>query len=177
MKHAIRLHAFEQYLFRVTRVLYFFLIGLFFIRFFIVSVGQVNGPSMEPNFIDGDLFYINKLSYLYRDPERFDVVQVVDMENNMLLLKRIIGLPGETVVIKRRRVFIDFRNGIQRVLDESNHLSPDTITTVWNQQGAASFVVSQGEYFILGDNRKRSGDSRDYGPIVRDRIVGKVYRF
>lgn len=150
------------------------LMALLFLKFFVLNVGQINGPSMEPTFVDDDTFFINKVVYMLHAPERYDVVQVVDPAQEKLLLKRVIGLPGDIVVIKRGKVFLQkFGEAQEHELAEP-YLKKSTYTTVLGQKDAKRYAVGKGEYFILGDNRPRSGDSRVYGPVERSRILGKV---
>lgn len=175
MIEKIQIQAFERFLFVIFRFFFFFLLVLFVIRFFFVSPGVVNGPSMEPTFIDEDLFFVNRFIYLVTSPKRQDVVQVIDKENNKLIIKRIIGMPGETVVIKRGKVFITPPGGEEYELSEP-YLVPDTYTDVALRSIDRIFVIPEHSYFVLGDNRNRSTDSRYYGSIDRTGIVGRVIR-
>ena len=175
-QHITQLRFFERYLGKVVTTGGMCVIVLLVVKFFIINVGQVNGKSMEPNFVDDDRFLINKLSYFVRAPKRYDIVQVIDPSQNKLLIKRVIGLPGEVVAIKRGKVFI--RKAGEQVTAEQElperYLKPSTYTMVPGQKDAKRYVVGPDQYFILGDNRPQSGDSRGYGPVARSRILGKV---
>lgn len=166
---------FERFLGRVFAVLALLLLVLLCIRFFIVSPAIVNGPSMEPTYLDGQTFYVNRFHYLFSPPERFDIVQIVDPESEQLYIKRVIGLPGETIVLKRRQVYLFDEKTQEDMLLEEPYLTPERARSdVAGQQGALRFPLGAHEYFVAGDNRPRSTDSRHYGPVSRAHIVGRV---
>lgn len=136
-------------------------------------VGQrtvVSGSSMEDTLSDGDNLIVDKISYKFHDPERFDVVVFpYQYEEDTYYIKRIIGLPGETVYIDASgNIYID-----GEILDESYG------TEVIIQAGLASTEITLGddEYFVLGDNRNNSTDSRfeSVGNIKGEDIVGKAW--
>ena len=164
----------ERYFFYVFRFIVIFVLSILFFRFFIFTPGVVNGPSMEMTFIDDDVFYVNKFIYLLREPERFDVVQFIEPEQRKLVMKRVVGAPGEIISIRRGKVFV------QKSLDEDPleisevYLKQSEYTKVPGQSGGQWYLVPSDTYFLLGDNRQESTDSRIYGPIHRSNIVGKV---
>lgn len=130
---------------------------------------QVSGESMETTLSNGDHLIVDKISYRFRDPERYDIVVFpYRLEENTYYIKRIIGLPGETVQIVDGYVYI---NGIQ--LDE--HYGNE----IMEKPGIAAEPVTLGEdeYFVLGDNRNNSQDSRtaSVGVIHRDEILGRAW--
>ncbi len=136
------------------------------IRYFLFQPFFVKGASMEPNFDDGQYLIIDELSYRFRNPERGEVIVFkYPHDPSQRYIKRIIGLPGETVEVKDNKVFIG-----NEVLDESSYLSTDTPTP-----GLVKFVLGDKEYFVLGDNRLASSDSRRWGTLPRENIVGRVY--
>jgi len=136
----------------------------------------VEGDSMEPTLSDGDSIIIQKISYYFRNPRRYDVVvfPVVSFndgsgQDNTYYVKRVIGLPGETVQIKEGKVYID-----------GKLLSDDTycLSAILNSGNAGEPVIlKEDEYFVLGDNRNMSTDSRSdfVGMVHRKDIVGKVF--
>lgn len=131
---------------------------------------QVNGDSMEPTLSDEDNLIMDKLTYHFRDPERFEVVIFpCPTEPDTYFIKRVIGLPGETVQIMDGSVYI---NG---ELLESDVYGIDMI----HEPGMAyePLTLGEDEYFVLGDNRPVSRDSRydDVGPISRDTIEGRAW--
>ena len=118
---------------------------------FLLINARVPSESMENTIMTGDRFFGNRLAYLFDDPERFDIVVFkYPDDESQLFVKRVIGLPGETVEIKDGKVYI---NGSQTPLDDS--FTPETPTGDYGP-----YVVPEGSYFMLGDNRNHSGDSR-----------------
>ncbi|MCD5396252.1 MAG: signal peptidase I [Candidatus Pacebacteria bacterium] len=138
------------------------------IREFIFQPFFVRGQSMEPNFHDFDYLIIDEISYRFSNPQRGDVV-VFRNPNNLRqrLIKRIIGLPNETVKIKNGVVIIE-KEGKSFVLKEP-YLKKGTKT--W---GKLEIHLKENQYFVLGDNRIFSLDSRFFGPVDRSLIIGKV---
>jgi len=124
---------------------------------------RIEGQSMEPNLHDGEYVLIDKISYLLHSPERGDVVVFTPPNNDRDYIKRIIGLPGDTVEINGGRVFV---NGV--VLDEP-YLSGAIHSDM------PPHVVEAGRYFVLGDNRNNSSDSRAFGSITPQSIVGRAW--
>lgn len=165
----------QQYLGKTVSLGINFLLIVFIVRFVIVEPGQVNGQSMEPNYHDNDIFLVNKLVYLLHEPQRFDIIQLYDTTSNQFFIKRIIGLPGETVIFKRNQVFIHTVAGEDIELAEP-YLSADAITSV--QPGLPhSIYIPPHRYYVLGDNRLFSNDSRVFGPVQRRNIIGQVVAF
>lgn len=139
----------------------------------VTYVGQrtrVIGSSMEPTFSDGDNLIVDKITYRFQDPERFDIVvfpfRYAEKTN---YIKRIIGMPGETVYIDENgTIFIDGQElkeyyGKEVIKDPGRAYEPITL--------------GNDEYFVLGDNRNNSSDSRDpaVGNIRRDELIGKAW--
>ena len=138
----------------------------------ITFVGQrtkVSGNSMYDTLEDGDNLILEKLSYRFHDPERFDVVVFrFAHAKNVYYIKRIIGLPGETVQIVGSDIFI---NG--QILEEDYGLEP----IQYANRASEPITLGEDEYFVLGDNRNDSSDSRDpaVGNVKRSQIVGKAW--
>lgn len=139
---------------------------------FVQFVGQrthVNGDSMNVTLEDGDNLIVDKLSYRFSDPERYDIIVFpYQYQEKTYYIKRIIGMPGETVQIIDGMVYID-----GEMLDESYGKE------VMQYAGIASDPIELGEdeYFVLGDNRNNSSDSRDpsVGNVHEDQIIGKAF--
>jgi signal peptidase I len=123
---------------------------------------QIQGPSMQPNLQEGERVIVDKISYSLLPPQRGDII-VFDGHGSVDLIKRIIALPGETIEIQGGQVFI---NGA--VLDEP-YLEHPTSSDVQAQQ------VATDHYFVMGDNRGNSQDSRTFGPIPTKEIVGRAW--
>jgi len=142
------------------------------IRYYLIQPFFVRGASMEPNFDNGQYLVINEISYRFEDPDRGEVIVFRYPDNpSQFYIKRIIGLPEEVVEVKNGQVVIynqEFPEG--QVLDEADYL-PEGRTT----QGNAYLKLSQDEYFVLGDNRGFSSDSRQWGALTKGNIIGRVW--
>lgn len=161
-----RLERYTNFIWEVTKVVIISLAIIIPVRYFLVQPFYVKGASMEPNFYNYEYLIIDELSYRFDDPQRGDVVVLKNPHRpSQFFIKRIIGLPGETVEIRDRTVFV---NGAE--LDETAYLDP-SIETFGNQV----VHLHEGEYFILGDNRNESLDSRIFGPIIKDEIIGRTW--
>ncbi len=123
---------------------------------------RIEGQSMEPNLHDGEYVLIDKVSYALHSPERGDVI-VFLRPNERDFIKRIIGIPGDTVEIRAGQVIV---NG--KVLDEP-YLNQPT------RSDMPARMVEAGRYFVLGDNRNNSSDSRSFGSIAAQDIVGRAW--
>lgn len=134
---------------------------------FVIGMGEVVGQSMWPNLQDGDRFIINRLVYRWREPCVGEVVAVHLAEDEDLVVKRVIALPGDLVRIRGGRVTV---NGRAR---EEAYLPPGTLTFGRAMHDRA-YRIADNCYFVLGDNRAASEDSRMFGAVSRDRIVGRV---
>ncbi len=133
-----------------------------FVYVFIVQPHRIKGESMDPNFADGELVLTEKVSYYFGDVKRGDVVVFKAPNRNVDYIKRIIGLPGETIKIEDGVVFVND----QRI--EEPYETQQT-------QGSGSLKLPDGEYFVLGDNRGSSSDSRSFGSIKRNSIKGRAW--
>jgi signal peptidase I len=143
------------------------------IRYFLFQPFFVKGQSMEPNYETGDYLIIDELSYRLRSPERGEVI-VLKYPNDITqrYIKRIIGLPGETVEIKNGKVTIYKNDSTTETLDESSYLGLNVQTSSF---GKEKTTLGTDEYFVMGDNRPVSSDSRRWGIVPRSDIIGKVY--
>lgn len=137
------------------------------VRLFIAQPFIVSGASMEPTFEDGEYLIVDELSYRFEAPERLDVVIFRYPRNpSEFFIKRIIGLPGETVRIADGEVSVRQENGETVRLDEKYAKS--------GGGGSSSFTLGAGEYFVMGDNRPQSSDSRVWGALPRENITGRA---
>lgn len=145
----------------------FVVIVVLIVNNFILINAKIPSPSMEQTIMTGDRVFGNRLAYLFQDPERFDIVvfKYPDDETK-LYIKRIIGLPGETVEIRDGKVYI---NGSEEPLDDS--FTPETPLGDYGP-----YTVPENSYFMMGDNRNHSSDSRFWNnPYVsEDKILGKA---
>lgn len=142
------------------------------VRYFLIQPFYVKGASMEPTFHDNEYLIIDEISYRFRQPQRGDVVVLKNPRGQSdFYIKRVIGLPGENVIVRNGEVQVvsaAYPNGV--VLDEHAYLDSGARTT-----GDLNLTLQPDEYFILGDNRRASLDSRSFGPIKKKEIVGRTW--
>lgn len=150
------------------------------IRTYVFQPFIVNGASMEPSFYSGDYLIVDEFTYNFiEEPERGDVV-VFDYPLNprFKYIKRIIGLPGETVSIKDGVIKIKTKEGEELILDEKEYLSEEFLKGWIYSNDLGEQVLGENDYFVLGDNRNGSSDSRKWGTLPEKNIDGKVlFRF
>ena len=150
--------------------LLFVLCAIYLVIHFVGQRTQVQGSSMEPKLSSDDNLIVDKISYRFHDPERFDIVVFpFRYEENTFYIKRVIGLPGETIRIDERG----------NILIDGNILEESYGKEVIQNPGRAyeEIVLADDEYFLMGDNRNNSTDSRDpsVGNVRRDEIVGRAW--
>ncbi len=142
------------------------------VRYFLFRPFDVQGASMEPNFVEDEYLIIDELTYRFTEPERGEVVVFRSQNKNKeFFLKRVIGLPGEKVKVQGGKVVVyndEQPDGV--VIDEDAYLPMSEFT-----DGELVVTLESDEYFVLGDNRGVSYDSRKFGPIDRGDIVGRVW--
>jgi len=138
-----------------------------FISHFILQSVQVVGFSMTPTLRNSGFYLLNRCVYLVRSPQPSDIVVIRDPVDLSYSVKRIVAVAGDSVYLKDGRVYV---NG--RELAEP-YLPPDTLTYAYEHK-AGQFRCRQDEYFLMGDNRLNSTDSRAYGPVPRQNILGTV---
>lgn len=164
---------FKDVILEVIRVALISLAIIVPIRYYLIQPFYVKGASMEPNFYDHEYLLIDELSYRLREPQRGEVVVFrYPLDKRNFFIKRIIGLPGETVEIVDGQVIIysdKYPEGIK--LDESSYLPSEFKGKQINHN---KVVLGRDEYYVLGDNRTLSLDSREFGPVKRDLIIGRV---
>lgn len=133
---------------------------------------EVDGASMEPTLADGDHLMVDKLSYRFHEPERFDIVVFpFQQEENTYYIKRIIGMPGETIQIDEKgNIYID-----GKILEES--YGREIIRADRRGLAAEPVKLEEDEYFVMGDNRNNSSDSRvkAVGNVKRKDVIGKAW--
>lgn len=138
------------------------------IRVFIISPFVVDGDSMHPTFQNLDYLIIDEIIYTFKAPARGEVIVFRYPKNpSIFYIKRIIGLPGETVSINRGAVTITDANGQSFTLDEPYIVNEDATYT-------KNVSLNADEYFVMGDNRPNSSDSRVWGALSRKNIIGRA---
>ncbi|HEV2583205.1 MAG TPA: signal peptidase I [Ktedonobacteraceae bacterium] len=142
---------------------------MFLVIRFAVQNFNVEGPSMEPTLHDGELILVDKWSYLFRAPTRGDVIVFVAPPHpDQDYVKRIIGLPGDRITVDDTRVYVD------GVLLNETYVSQVDQGNPFNYKTINNVVIPAGMYFVLGDDRIRSSDSRDWGLVPRSNIIGRA---
>lgn len=140
------------------------------IRILVAQPFIVSGSSMFPTFKDNQYLIVDQISYRFEDPERGDVVIFrFPLDESKFFIKRIIGLPNETIMIENGIVTITDVNGQMIKLDEP-YLETDK-----ESHDSFSAILKDGEYFVMGDNRIASSDSRSWGLLPRKNVVGKAF--
>lgn len=149
-----------------------FAIAIFlFIYLLIMQPHKIKGDSMQPNFPNGEYLLTDKLTYKFRDPKRGEVIVFeppgVDDDE---YIKRVIGLPGERISVKEGKVFINGKMLIEPYLSETVFTSGGNFLKD-NQE----LLIPDGHFFVLGDNRQASSDSRSWGLVPKNRITGRAW--
>ena len=150
--------------FDYTRTAFVIIVGLLLTYYLIVQVFIVKGVSMDPNFANSELILVNRINYYFSEPSRGDsIVFIFPGTKSDKYIKRIIGLPGETISISNNEIKI---NG-QRIQE-------DYIPKNFKTFGEVNTHLKSDEYFVLGDNRELSNDSRVWGPLNKNKIIGRA---
>jgi len=158
-------------LYEIAKSIIIILVISFLIRAFLFQPFVVDGQSMNPNFQNEEYLLVNKLIYRVDKPNRGDVI-VFKAPNNPKndYIKRIIGLPGETVKIANDKIYI---NGNE--LNEF-YIPSDYLTYIKNNPNVSlEVILEDDQYFVLGDNRQHSSDSREWGILPKENIIGKAW--
>jgi len=169
----IMIKGFIGFVFEVIKVVLISSAIVATMRYFLIQPFYVKGASMEPNFHDREYLIVDEISYRFKKPKRGDVIVFRYPKNPQeYFIKRVIGLPGEKVEIKDGKVFIyndEYIDGVE--LDEK--YLPEHLRTYG---GFTKDVVEVkgGEYFVLGDNRNASKDSRSFGAVKKSFLIGRV---
>ncbi|HPI67433.1 MAG TPA: signal peptidase I [bacterium] len=162
---------FKIFLWETIKIVIVALIIILPLRYYVVQPFYVKGASMEPNFYDHEYLIINEISYRFNEPARGDIVVFKYPQNiKEYYIKRIIGLPGERIVIKDGQVNIF----------NQQHPAGKTLSETYLESGVETWgdidvTLGVDEYYVLGDNRTSSKDSRIFGPVARQFIVGKTW--
>lgn len=163
---------FLSFIWEIAKIVIIALLIVIPIRYFLFQPFFVRGQSMEPNFCDGDYLIVDEISYRFRDPQRGEVIVFKNPQNPLQrYIKRITGLPGETIEIEDGKLIIS-KESKTRVLDESVYLATAVYTP---SKGFKSISLGPDQYFVLGDNRTNSTDSRILGALSKDKIIGRVF--
>ncbi len=140
------------------------------ISHFVLQSVEVLGPSMTPTLHNADHYFLNRWLYYVHSPKHSDIVVVKDPTDGTYAVKRIIATPGESVYFKKGRVYVNGRELMEPYLAAG-------MRTFTGQRANDLFIMcGKDQYFVMGDNRNCSLDSRAYGPILRQNILGAIIR-
>jgi len=143
------------------------------VRAFLIQPFYVKGASMEPNFFDHEYLIVDEISYRFNQPARGEIVVFrYPLNPQEFFIKRIIALPGESIQFKEGKIYIYNLQNPQGILLNEPYLDPSLIT---NASTDGKILLGPNEYYLLGDNRMASKDSRIFGPVNRSFIVGRVF--
>src|SRR3989344_3053527 len=156
-------------LWEFIKILVISLAIVFPIRAYVAQPFIVDGDSMEPNFSDGQYLIIDEISYKFKEPQRGEVIVFhPPTGQRFFFIKRIVGLPGETVKIENGKIILG--SGNERIILDEEYL-PEGLKT----RPDSFFELGENEYFVLGDNRDRSSDSRLWGTLKKESITGRAF--
>ena len=171
----MQLKDFVIFLFDALKILLIALAIVIPIRLLLFQPFVVKGSSMEPNYHSGDYLVIDELSYKLREPKRDEVIVFkYPLNTSYRYIKRIIGLPGETVEVKGGYISITEPSGQVNQLNEDAYIT-SAVRQAW--QSGVNYgpkKLASNEYFVMGDNRNYSSDSRTWGILPKNDITGKV---
>ena len=162
--------SFLQQIYQCTSVAALAMASYFFISHFVLQTVEVVGSSMAPTLYDSQRYLLNRWVYYFRSPQHSDVVVLRDPVEKGFVVKRVIGTAGDCINLKDGKVYLNGRRLVEP------YLMPGTPTFPYLQRKEESILLAKDEYFVLGDNRKNSADSRTYGPVSRQSILGMVVR-
>ncbi len=162
--------SFLRQLYQALSVAALAMASYFFISHFFLQSVQIVGVSMAPTLFDSERYLLNRWAYYLRAPERGDIVVIRDPIDHAFAVKRVIAAPGDSVYLKDGSVYV---NG--RKLNEP-YLASGMPTFPYLTLKEQLFQCGRGQYFVLGDNRKNSSDSRTYGLVPRRDVLGLIVR-
>ena len=159
-------------MFELIKIVVISLVIIIPIRYFLIQPFYVKGASMEPNFFDHEYLIIDEITYRFNEPKRGDIVVFRYPRNPQeYFIKRLIGLPGESVQIKDGDVIIYNQDNPEGMTLSEDYLEPGTKTYGLTEN---KIELGDNEYYVLGDNRNSSKDSRSFGPVNESFVTGRV---
>ena len=151
-----------------------FAVGIFFfVYLLIMRPHKIKGMSMHPTFPDGEYLLTEKVSYYTRDPIRGDVIVFKappEISEDDEYIKRVIGLPGDTVMVQNGKVYVNDEQLNEYYLSDTLYTSGGGFL-----KEGSPYIVPEGKYIVMGDNRPHSLDSRSFGPITKSTMSGRAW--
>ena len=164
---------FLSFVFELIKIVVISLVIIIPVRYFLIQPFYVKGASMEPNFYDHEYLIIDEISYRFNSPQRGDIIVFrYPKDPQEYFIKRVIGLPNEKVQIKNGQVYIYNSENPDGVALDEPYLQPGEKTYGLTED---PITLGDKEYFVLGDNRNSSKDSRSFGPVNVSYITGRVF--
>ena len=160
------------FVWEITKMVVISLAIIIPVRYFLIQPFYVKGASMEPNFHDHEYLIIDEISYRFNEPQRGDIIVFrYPFNPQEFFIKRLIGLPGETVQLRDGHVYVTNTEHPEGWQLPETYLDVNLQTNGFDQ---SSVELSADQYFVLGDNRYASKDSRSFGPVAKNFIIGRV---
>ena len=164
-----RFVSFVMGVFEFIKTVAFIVVIAFIIRIFAIQPFIVEGQSMEPSFANNDYLITEKISYKIHEPTRGDIIIFRPPDNpSVNYIKRIIGLPGDTIEVKNGSVYVNEERLVESYL--TSNLETKNV-----KQSTAAVTVQSGEYYVMGDNREHSRDSREIGAVPKQNITSRIW--
>ena len=145
-------------------------LSFLFVTHFIFESVQVQGPSMYPTLINGNFYWLDRVAYEIRKPQPGDIVAIKDPSGHGFDVKRIIAVPTQSIYITGGKVYVNGQ------LFKEPYLPQKLMTFAYAEKPDELYCLARNQFFVMGDNRGNSCDSRTFGPISKDLILGKVLR-
>ena len=167
-----KLSAIGTFLLDIIQVIFFAVAIFLFVYLLILQPHKIKGNSMDPTFKNGEFLLTDKVTYRFGEPKRGDVVVFkAPPDDKDEYIKRIIGIPGDNVLVQSGKVFVN-----DQLINEEAYLDQSVYTQGGNfSNDGETIVVTQNEYFVMGDNRNHSFDSRNFGTIATEKITGRAW--
>lgn len=143
------------------------ILGVFLLFFYVISMEQIVGPSMNPTLKDNNIVFLNKIVYRFKEPKRNEIIVLKNDSKHMI--KRVIGLPGEKIEYKDNFLYINDEKYIEPFLERDEVFTKD-----FSLKDMGYEKIPEDKYLVLGDNREDSKDSRQIGLISKKDIIGRV---
>ncbi len=167
---------FLRFMYEIIKTVVVVLVVALIIRYFLVQPFIVDGSSMEPTFHNHEYLIVEKVNYTVHTPARGDIIVFkYPLNPSLNYVKRVIGVPGDRVTIGDGKVTVynnSYPNGLQL---REPYLQEDQITKVNGEEKDRTWVVDDNRYFVMGDNRDHSDDSRSWGLVPKENIVGRAW--